>query len=172
MPKQWSQPPAMEIDPNKKYTAILHTEKGDITIELFAKEVPNTVNNFVFLSRQGFYNGITFHRVIPGFMAQTGDPDPRGMGSGGPGYTINDESGGLKMKHDVGIVSMAKTQAPNTGGSQFFIVYGKPSHLNGVHTIFGRVVNGMDVALSLTERDPQTARLHGDRINSVEILES
>ncbi len=111
MPKQWSQPPAMEIDPNKKYTAVLHTEKGDITIELFAKEVPNTVNNFVFLSRQGFYNGITFHRVIPGFMAQTGNPDPREMGSGGPGYTINDESGGLRMKHDVGIVSMAKTQA-------------------------------------------------------------
>jgi len=175
MAKQWSQAPAMEIDPNKKYTAILHTEKGDITIELFAKEVPNTVNNFVFLARQHYYDGVTFHRVIPGFMAQTGDPT--GTGSGGPGYTINDEIVGLK--HDIGVVSMAKTQAPNTGGSQFFIVYpsadnpkkSPATHLDRAHTVFGKVIAGMDVALSIRTRDPGTDRQPGDKILSVDIIE-
>jgi cyclophilin family peptidyl-prolyl cis-trans isomerase len=181
MPMQWNQPPAMQIDPNKNYTAIIHTEKGDITIELFAKQVPNTVNNFVWLSRQKYYDqGITFHRVIPEFMAQTGDPDPRQLGVGGPGYTIKDEPGGLQLKHDPGTVSMAKTAQPHTGGSQFFIVFPKADrpketnahHLDGVHTVFGRVISGMNVALSLRERNPQTDRSPGDKIFSIEIVES
>lgn len=172
MAKQWSKAPDMQIDPNKKYTAILHTDKGDITIELFAKQAPITVNNFVFLARQHYYDGVTFHRVIPGFMAQTGDPT--GTGGGGPGYTIPDEPGGLALKHDVGIVSMAKTARPNTGGSQFFIVYSrtKSSHLDGIHAVFGKVVSGMDVVQAIRERDPQADRTPGDKINSIDIIES
>ena len=98
MPRQYMNPPAMQINPSKKYTAILHTEKGDIQIELFAAQAPTTVNNFVFLAREGFYNGTTFHRVIGGFMAQGGDPT--GTGRGGPRYQFNDERGALALKHD------------------------------------------------------------------------
>lgn len=165
--KRWNRPPAMEIDAEKKYAAILHTERGDITVELFAKETPNTVNNFVFLARQGFYDGTTFHRVIGGFMAQGGDPT--GSGSGGPGYSFKDEA--TPNKHGVGTLSMANS-GPHTNGSQFFITFAPQAHLDGRHTVFGTVTGGMDVVNSLRERDPGRDRNPGDRIDSIEIVES
>jgi len=168
---RWDKPPAMQIDPTKQYFATLKTEKGDIRIQLFADKAPQTVNNFVFLARQGFYDNITFHRVIPGFMAQTGDPT--GTGSGGPGYTIPDEFT-PELRHDQpGTVSMANKGQPNTGGSQFFITYGPALHLDGHHTVFGRVVEGMEVLEQLTERRPsQTPNAPpGDKLLSVEIEE-
>jgi cyclophilin family peptidyl-prolyl cis-trans isomerase len=165
--KRWNRPPSMEIDPDKKYSAILHTEKGDITVELFAKDTPNTVNNFVFLARQGFYDGTTFHRVIGGFMAQGGDPT--GSGSGGPGYSFKDEA--TPNKHGAGTLSMANA-GPNTNGSQFFITFAPQPHLDGRHTVFGTVTGGMDVVNNLRERDPGRDRNPGDRINSIEITES
>ncbi len=141
---QWSSPPAMTIDQNKTYTALISTNYGDITVQLFAKEAPVTVNNFVFLSRQGFYNGVKFHRIIKTFMIQTGDPT--GTGAGGPGYTFKDE---LPPKHsyDPGIVAMANA-GPNTNGSQFFICSGSDArNLNYTpnYTQFGQVISGMDV---------------------------
>ena len=170
MAKQYSQPPAMQIDPNKKYMAIMHTEKGDIGFELFAAQAPKTVNNFVFLVREGFYNGTTFHRVIRDFMAQGGDP--RGTGTGGPGYKFDDERGALSLKHDsAGILSMANA-GPNTNGSQFFITFGPTPHLNGKHGVFGKVVSGMDVVKSIRERDPQRDPRPGDKILSIDIVES
>ena len=168
---QWDKPPAMQIDPSKQYFAILKTEKGDIRIQLFADKAPKTVNNFVFLARQGFYDNITFHRVIPGFIAQTGDPT--GTGSGGPGYTIEDEFN-PDLKHDrPGRVSMANKGRPNTGGSQFFITYAPAPHLDGHHTIFGQVVEGMDVLEKLTERRPSQNpnAPPGDKLLTVEIEE-
>jgi cyclophilin family peptidyl-prolyl cis-trans isomerase len=168
--KQYSTPPAMQIDPNKKYTAIFHTDKGDITVDLFAAQAPVTVNNFVFLAREGFYNNTTFHRVIGGFMAQGGDPT--GTGTGGPGYRFDDERGALSLKHDSeGILSMANAGA-NTNGSQFFITYGPTPHLNGRHGVFGKVSKGLDVLRSIRERDPQRDRQPGDAIHFVEIVES
>jgi cyclophilin family peptidyl-prolyl cis-trans isomerase len=168
--KQYSTPPAMQIDPNKKYTAIFHTDKGDITVDLFAAQAPVTVNNFVFLAREGFYNNTTFHRVIGGFMAQGGDPT--GTGTGGPGYRFNDERGALSLKHDSeGILSMANA-GPNTNGSQFFITYGPTPHLNGRHGVFGKISKGLDVLRSIRERDPQRDRQPGDSIHFVEIVES
>src|SRR5689334_2295176 len=157
----------MQINPSKKYAAILHTEKGDIQIELFAAQAPKTVSNFVFLAREGFYNGTTFHRVIGGFMAQGGDPT--GTGTGGPGYKWADEQSALGLKHESeGILSMANA-GPNTNGSQFFITYGPTPHLNGKHAVFGRVVGGMNVAKALRERDPGRDRQPGDKIISVDI---
>jgi peptidyl-prolyl cis-trans isomerase B (cyclophilin B) len=169
MAKQYSSAPELVIDPKKKYTAIFHTEKGDITVELFAAQAPVTVNNFVFLAREGFYNGTTFHRVIGGFMAQGGDPT--GTGMGGPGYKFDDERGALALPHNkAGILSMANA-GRNTNGSQFFITYGPTPHLNGKHGVFGQVVQGMEVLQSLRERDPQRARQPGERLDSVEIIE-
>jgi len=166
--KSWSQPPAMTIDPAKKYEALLKTVKGDVRIELYADKAPKTVNNFVFLARQGFYNGVTFHRVIPGFMAQTGDPS--GTGSGGPGYAFEDEFD-PSLRHDSeGIVSMANA-GKNTNGSQFFITYAPQPHLNDVHSVFGKVVEGMEVVKALTPRDPAQNGPAGDKILSVEIIE-
>jgi cyclophilin family peptidyl-prolyl cis-trans isomerase len=160
----------MQIDPKKKYTAILHTVKGDIKIELLAAQAPNTVNNFVFLARDGFYNGTTFHRVIGGFMAQGGDPTA--TGSGGPGYRFQDERSALEIPHDrAGILSMANA-GPNTNGSQFFITYGPTPHLNGKHAVFGRIIEGMDVLRSIRERDPQRDRNPGDALIAVDIVES
>jgi cyclophilin family peptidyl-prolyl cis-trans isomerase len=168
--KQYSRPPQMVIDPNKRYEAIFHTDKGDFTVDLFAREAPITVNNFVFLAREGFYDGTTFHRVIPGFMAQGGDPT--GTGTGGPGYQFNDERGALALKHGgAGILSMANA-GPNTNGSQFFITYGPTPHLNGKHGVFGKVTSGMDVVNSIREREPSRDRQPGDRITSIEIRES
>ena len=168
--ESWSEPPAMQIDPAKSYEALLKTEKGNIRIQLFADKAPKTVNNFVFLARQGFYDGVTFHRVLPDFMAQTGDPT--GTGSGGPGYKFDDEFG-PGLKHDSeGIVSMANA-GKNTNGSQFFITYGPTPHLDGVHSILGKVIEGMEVARSLTPRDPSAnpPPPPGDKILTVEIIE-
>jgi len=168
--KQYGSPPAMQIDPAKKYTAVMHTAKGDISIELFAAQAPITVNNFVFLAREGFYNNTTFHRVIGGFMVQGGDPT--GTGTGGPGYRFNDEPGALALKHDkAGILSMANA-GRNTNGSQFFITYGPQPHLNGKHGVFGQVVQGMNVLKEIRERDPQRDRQPGDALISVDIVES
>jgi cyclophilin family peptidyl-prolyl cis-trans isomerase len=164
---QWDSPPAMTIDTGKKYTAVIQTEKGDLVIELFAKDVPRTVNNFVFLARQGFYDGTTFHRVIPDFMAQGGDPT--GTGAGGPGYHFDDEF--TSHTHVAGAVSMANS-GPNTNGSQFFICYTEQHHLDGHHTVFGQLVAGMDVLKSLTPRDPsQNPAFPGDKIIKVTINE-
>jgi cyclophilin family peptidyl-prolyl cis-trans isomerase len=139
--KQWPSPPAMTLDPNKQYTAVITTTLGDIGIELFAKDVPQTANNFVFLAREGFYDNVKFHRIIRGFMIQTGDP--LGTGSGGPGYRFNDER--VSMDYTPGVVAMANA-GPNTNGSQFFIVHGDGARaLPRNYTIFAHVTSGMDV---------------------------
>src|SRR5918912_211529 len=159
--KSYRHPPEMALDPQKCYHANLVTEKGTVRVRLFAKEAPETVNNFVFLAREGYFDGTTFHRVIEGFMAQGGDPT--GTGKGGPGYKFNDERGALSLKHDSeGILSMANA-GPNTNGSQFFITHGPTPHLNGKHGVFGKVTKGMDVLRSIRERDPQRDRQPGDR---------
>lgn len=144
----YKEPPKMAIDQNKKYTATIETAKGDLILELFAKDVPNTVNNFVCLARDGFYNGVTFHRIIPGFMAQGGDPT--GTGSGGPGYKFADEF--THHKHEIGTLSMANAGS-NTNGSQFFITYAPQPHLNGKHSVFGRLTKGDDVHTNLANGD-------------------
>jgi cyclophilin family peptidyl-prolyl cis-trans isomerase len=164
----WSEPPQMSIDPTKSYEALLKTDKGNVRLQLYAGKVPKTVNNFVFLARQGFYNGVTFHRVIPGFMAQTGDPT--GTGSGGPGYKFADEFD-ASLRHDgEGIVSMANA-GKNTNGSQFFITYAATPHLNDAHSVFAKVIEGMDVVKAITVRDPAKNGPPGDKIISVEIIE-
>ncbi len=167
MARQYNAPPAMLIDPAKRYTATMHTDKGDVEVELFASDVPKTVNNFVFLAREGFYDGVTFHRVIPGFMAQGGDPT--GSGRGGPGYQFADER--ASNRHQDGSLSMANA-GPNTNGSQFFICFGPQPHLDGRHTVFGRVTGGMDVVRNIRERDPMRDRQPGDAITSIDIHES
>lgn len=133
--------------------AIIHMEQGDIIIELFDQEAPGTVENFVSLIKKGFYDGLTFHRVIPGFVAQGGCPV--GTGVGGPGYTIPCETKGNPHKHERGALSMAH-RGPNTGGSQFFIVYEPQPHLDGVHTVFGKVVEGMNVVNGIQPGDVMT----------------
>ena len=162
---QWDSPPEMTIDTGKKYTAIIETEKGNLVIELFANDVPKTVNNFVFLAREGYYDGTTFHRVLPDFMAQGGDPT--GTGSGGPGYRFEDEF--THHKHTAGALSMANSGA-NTNGSQFFICYTPQHHLDGKHSVFGQLVEGIDVLKALTPRDPsQNPQFEGDRVIKVTI---
>lgn len=168
-PKQWTTPPPMSIDPQKKYEATLHTEKGDIVLELFADKVPNTVNNFVFLAREGFYDGTIFHRVIADFMAQGGDPT--GSGRGGPGYRFADEFH-PNLKHDKpGILSMANA-GPNTNGSQFFITHVPTPWLDNKHSVFGQVAEGMNVLLSIPPRDPLRPEYPGVKIHRVTITES
>ena len=168
MAKQWSTPPAMQIDPKKQYKAHMETDKGTMVIELFADKTPMTVNNFVFLSREGFYDGVIFHRVIGNFMAQGGDPT--GTGRGGPGYKFGDEFD-ASLKHDKrGILSMANA-GPATNGSQFFITHGPTPHLNGKHTVFGQVVEGLDVLMSIPERDPGNVNAPAVKIISVTIEE-
>jgi cyclophilin family peptidyl-prolyl cis-trans isomerase len=170
-PLSWTEPPEMTLDLSKSYEALIRTEKGDVRVELFDDGAPITVNNFSFLARQGFYDGVTFHRVIPGFMAQTGDPT--GTGSGGPGYTFEDEFD-PSLRHDAeGILSMAN-RGPGTNGSQFFITLAPQPHLDDHHTVFGKVVEGMDVVTALTPRTPseQPDAPPGDKILSIEIIES
>lgn len=165
---KWDSPPKMIIDTSKKYTAIMETEKGTLVLELFAKDVPTTVNNFVFLAREGYYDGSTFHRVIPGFMVQGGDPT--GTGGGNPGYKFEDEF--TSHGHDAGTLSMANAGA-NTNGSQFFICYTPQHGLDGKHSVFGQLVEGMDVLESITPRDPsQNPQFEGDKIIRVTIEES
>ena len=157
----------MTIDTSKQYTAIIETEKGNLLLELFAKDVPKTVNNFIFLARDGFYDGSTFHRIIPGFMAQGGDPT--GTGSGGPGYRFEDEF--TSHKHEAGALSMANA-GPDTNGSQFFITYVPVYQLDGKHSVFGQLTEGMDVLKALTPRDPSTnPQFEGDRILRISIVE-
>jgi cyclophilin family peptidyl-prolyl cis-trans isomerase len=182
---RYGAPPPMQIDLDKAYTATIETEKGDIVIELYAEKAPNTVNNFVFLAREGFYDDTTFHRVLSGFMAQAGDPS--GTGSGGPGYQFPDEFH-VDLKHDrPGILSMANSGA-NTNGSQFFITYVATPWLDAYdsdgnlkeclrsnvscHAVFGAVIGGMDLLNSLTIRDPsQSPSFAGDLIKTVRIDE-
>jgi cyclophilin family peptidyl-prolyl cis-trans isomerase len=159
----------MEIDPKKKYSAILHTGKGDITVELFADKAPRTVNNFVFLARQGFYDGTIFHRVIENFMAQGGDPT--GSGRGGPGYKFNDEFHPSLRHNKPGMLSMANA-GPGTNGSQFFITHVPTPWLDNKHSIFGQVTGGMDTLMAIPPRDPQRTNSDAVKLNSVEIVES
>ncbi len=181
MKKQWSQPPAMAIDVNKSYTAILHTNKGDISIDLFPKESPKTVNNFVFLARNGFYDGVIFHRIIKHFMVQTGDPT--GTGGGGPGYSFPDELP-PKYSYELGIVAMANS-GPNTNGSQFFIVSGpqgsgldNPAYAK--YSQFGKVTTQDSLAVlakiastpvGLSSSGEMSAPKEVVRIDTVEIVE-
>jgi cyclophilin family peptidyl-prolyl cis-trans isomerase len=159
--QKWNQAPPMEIDPKRNYTADIKTDQGTITIELLPKEAPKTVNNFVFLAKQGFYDNVIFHRTINGFMIQTGDPT--GTGSGGPGYKFNDEP--VKRKYTKGIVAMANA-GPNTNGSQFFIVHGDDVGLPPNYTIFGRVQSGMNVVDTIATA-PTTAGAGGERSKPV-----
>ncbi len=163
---KYSKPPAMTIDPKKKYTAEMETNRGTISIEFFASKAPKTVNNFIFLAKEGFYNGVSFHRVIPGFMAQGGDPT--GTGSGGPGYQFEDEFSDLT--HETGYLSMANS-GPGTNGSQFFLLFAPQPHLNGRHTVFGKVTAGMDVVNKIAPRDPQRASTPGDKIVKITVHE-
>ncbi|HEX2222056.1 MAG TPA: peptidylprolyl isomerase [Candidatus Limnocylindria bacterium] len=161
-------PPSGTLDTTGRYRARIRTARGEIVCELFADQAPLTVENFVNLARSGFYDGTTFHRVIPGFMAQAGDPT--GTGRGGPGYQFNDEFS-ASLRHDsAGVLSMANA-GPNTNGSQFFITLAPTPHLDGRHSVFGRVVEGMGVLRSIRERDPGRDRQPGDRIETIEIEE-
>lgn len=159
----------MIIDPKKTYSARINTDAGQILIKLHADKAPRTVNNFVFLARQGFYDGTTFHRVIRHFMAQGGDPT--GTGTGGPGYHFEDEFHKDLRHEGPGVVSMANA-GPNTNGSQFFITHEGTPWLDGRHSVFGKISEGMEVLLSIPERDPSHAPQPGTRIVSVEIIES
>jgi peptidyl-prolyl cis-trans isomerase B (cyclophilin B) len=160
MPKSYPNPPAMSIDAGKKYTATLETSKGKIVCDLFPKEAPITVNNFVFLARDKFYDGTKFHRVIADFMIQGGDPE--GSGRGGPGYRFGDEVGAGKPKHKIGSLSMANA-GPGTNGSQFFITHVATDWLDGKHTVFGQVQSGQDIVNKIQQ---------GDTIKSVTIREA
>ena len=166
--ESYDRPPEMIIAPDRDYYATFRTEKGPIRVRLFAREVPETVNNFVFLAREGYFDGTTFHRVIKGFMTQGGDPT--GTGAGGPGYRIRDEFH-EDLRHDKsGVLSMANA-GPNTGGSQFFITHTATPWLDGKHAVFGEVVEGMEIVYAIRERDPGRDREPGDRIETVEIEE-
>jgi cyclophilin family peptidyl-prolyl cis-trans isomerase len=167
-PKQWSKPPEMVIDPKKKYTATISTEKGDMVIELFADKTPKTVNNFVFLAREGFYDGTIFHRIIADFMVQGGDPT--GTGRGGPGYRFADEFHPSLKHSKPGVLSMANA-GPGTNGSQFFITHVPTPWLDGKHSVFGQITSGMDVLMSIPPRDPMKPEYPGIKINKVTITE-
>jgi len=163
---QWSTPPAMMIDTGKQYRAVMETAHGKMVLELFAGDVPNTVNNFVFLATQGYYDNTTFHRVLADFMVQGGDPT--GTGSGGPGYTFANEI--TSHKHVAGTLSMARTMLPDTNGSQFFICFKAQPTLDGQYSVFGQLVEGMDVLTKIRLRDPQTNPAYeGDKLLSVTI---
>ena len=148
--QQWNNPPEMQIDTSKVYKAIMETSRGTIVLELYPEYAPKTVNNFVFLANQGFYDGGGFHRVINDFMIQGGDPT--GSGRGGPGYRFEDEVRDNPLRHETGVISMANA-GPNTNGSQFFITHSPQPHLDGRHTVFGKVVDGMDVVNKIRQGD-------------------
>lgn len=160
MAKQFSAPPAMTIDTSKNYSATFDTSRGKIVCDLFPDAAPKTVNNFVFLAREGFYDGTVFHRVIADFMVQGGDPT--GTGRGGPGYRFEDETKGNPHKHQAGSLSMANA-GPNTNGSQFFITHVVTNWLDGKHTVFGQVRSGQDIVDSIRQ---------GDTLKSVSIEEA
>jgi len=166
--KQWNQPPANELSKDKTYQAKMITDKGEMLFDLHADKTPVTVNNFVFLAKQGFYNNTIFHRVINDFMVQGGDPT--GTGTGGPGYRFGDEFNPA-LKHDKrGVLSMANA-GPNTNGSQFFITHLATPWLNNNHTVFGQLVEGEDVLMSIPERDPRNINAPAVKITSIEIIE-
>ena len=166
--KTYDRPPEMALKPGYEYHANFVTEKGTVRVRLFAEEAPETVNNFVSLARDGYFDGTTFHRVIEDFMAQGGDPTGTGMGD--PGYKIPDEFH-PELRHDrPGILSMANA-GPDTGGSQFFITYVATPWLDDRHAVFGEVTGGIDVVGSIRERDPQRDREPGDGIERIEIEE-
>lgn len=148
--KQYAAPPAMQVDTSRNYTVIIDTDKGTIELELYPQHAPTTVNNFVFLVQEGFYDGVVFHRVIADFMIQGGDPT--GSGRGGPGYRFEDEFKGNPLKHQRGVISMANA-GPNTNGSQFFITHRPQPHLDGRHTVFGKVTKGQDVVDAIEQGD-------------------
>jgi peptidyl-prolyl cis-trans isomerase B (cyclophilin B) len=158
--KQWNRPPEMQIDPEKTYTATIGTDRGTIELELYPQHAPKTVNSFCFLAGEGFYDGLSFHRVIRNFMIQGGDPT--GSGRGGPGYRFEDETLGNPLKHETGVISMANA-GPNTNGSQFFITHSPQPHLDGRHTVFGKVTGGQSVVDSIRQ---------GDRMSTVQVRES
>lgn len=166
--QQWATPPAMTLDPSKKYSATIKTDKGDIVIGLYADKVPNTVNNLVFLARAGFYDNTFFHRVIPDFMVQGGDPT--GTGRGGPDYKFRDEFHS-KLKHDQpGVLSMANA-GPNTNGSQFFITHVPTPWLDGKHAVFGQVIKGLDMLMTIPPRDPSLIGSPAVTLLTIEIME-
>ena len=147
---EWKSPPEMQIDPVKAYRAVIETNRGVIELELYPHHAPKTVNNFVFLAREGFYDDVSFHRVISDFVIQGGDPT--GTGRGGPGYRFEDELKGNPLKHETGVISMANS-GPNTNGSQFFISHSPQPHLDGRHTVFGKVVSGQEVVDVIQQGD-------------------
>ncbi len=166
MAKQYDQRPPLSLESGKKYTATIEMETGGtIVAELFPQAAPESVNSFVFLAGEGYYEGVTFHRVIKGFMAQGGDPT--GTGTSGPGYNVPDEVN--TNKHIEGALAMAKTAAPDSAGSQFFICLTAVPHLDGEYTIFGQVRDGMDTVHAIRERDPQSDSQPGDAIKAVTI---
>lgn len=166
----YDSPPAMTLDTALDYEAIVRLQDGgEMRLRLFDDDAPETVNNFVYLANQGFYDGTTFHRVIAGFMAQGGDPS--GTGSGGPGYMFADETDNGLTFDRAGLLAMANA-GPDTNGSQFFITYAPTPHLDGLHTIFGELVAGQEALDSITVRDPGTATEPGDLIESITIVES
>jgi len=158
--KKWKEAPEIQIDPGKAYNVTMETSQGEIELELYPQYAPKTVNNFVFLIREGYYDGVTFHRVIKNFVIQGGDPT--GTGSGGPGYQFEDEFRGNPMKHETGSISMANA-GPGTNGSQFFITHSPQPHLDGHHTVFGKVVKGQDVVNAIAQ---------GDWMEKVTVIES
>ena len=186
-PLRWDSPPAMVVDTTKTYTAFVELKKGgEIEVELYASKVPVTVNNFVFLAKEGFYDGVTFHRVLNGFMAQTGDPS--GIGSGGPGYRFENEFHADLRHTGPGILSMANAGVKigkGTNGSQFFITFRETGFLDGLlpdgspkncnvdscHSVFGKVIKGMDVVNSIKLRDPSSDIAPGDAIKTIRIEE-
>ena len=165
--KTYSARPPLTIDANKKYFATIKMDIGDIKLELYPKEAPQSVNSFVFLSREGYYDGVTFHRVLQGFVAQAGDPT--GTGRGGPGYTIPDEVNSHKFLE--GSLGMAKTAAPNSAGSQWFIDFAPQPSLDSGYTVFGQLVSGRDVLDKIKLRNPDTATTPGTVINTIVIEE-
>ncbi len=169
MADQWNKAPEMEIDPSKSYTATITTDKGDMVFKLHADKTPKTVNNFVFLARQGYYNGTTFHRVINDFMAQGGDPT--GTGMGGPGYKFGDEFHPSLRHSKRGILSMANA-GPGTNGSQFFITHRATPHLDDPHSVFGELIEGDDVLSAIPQRDPGNKNAPAGQLVSITIQES
>ena len=148
--KQWDNPPAMQIDPHTTYRVTIETNRGNMELELYPEHAPKTVNNFVFLAQDGFYDGIVFHRVISDFMVQGGDPT--GTGRGGPGYQFEDEVAENPLRHEAKVISMANA-GPNTNGSQFFITHSPQPHLDGMHTVFGKVVEGQEIVDAIQQGD-------------------
>ena len=148
--KKWQKPPMISIDPKTTYSALLETNAGKIELELYPEYAPVTVNNFIFLAQEGFYDGVIFHRVISNFVIQGGDPT--GTGRGGPGYQFEDELKNNPLKHERGVISMANA-GPNTNGSQFFITHSPQPHLDGKHTVFGKVVQGIDIVDAIRQGD-------------------